>query len=39
MNNNIIYIVGGMAYCRYQPDSKGVYPLSISARPGRLFCI
>ena len=34
-----IYIyVGGLAYCRYQPDSEGVYPLSTSARPGRLFC-
>ena len=31
--------VGGMAYCRYQPNSEGVYPLSISAIPGRLFCI
>ena len=26
-----------MAYRWYQPDSKGVYPLFISARPGRLF--
>ena len=31
--------VSGVAYCRYQPDSEGVYPLSTSARPGRLFCI
>ena len=31
--------VGGVAYCRYQPDSEGVCSLSTSARPGRLFCI
>ena len=29
--------VDGVAYCRYQPNSEGVYPLFANARTGRLF--
>ena len=40
VNTNMKYLVikaGGVAYCQYQLDGEGVYPLFTNPRPGRLL--